>query len=189
MASRRSNTGRMLLIGGAGLAAIYFLPGLIGAAVVGSNLTVRFRGVTWGKVTGTFPMFRLQLKLQMNLVNPTAASAKIDFLSLQLRTPEGVPFADITRVNADYRIGPKSETTVTVPFEISLTNTVLATIFPALIDTIKNAVARTPEKIGADILASLPDSLSMAGNIRVNSIRIPISQTVIVFKNQTQNPR
>lgn len=189
MANRRSNTGNMLLLAGAGIAAVLYLPGLIGAAVVGSNLTVRFRGVTWGGVTGSFPMPRLRLNLEMNLVNPTAASAKIDFLSLQMRTPDGVPFADITRVNADYRIGPKSETTIVVPFEISLTNTIIATVFPVLIATIKNAAARTPEKIGADILAALPDSLSMTGNIRVNSFRVPVSQTLVVFKKTQPKPR
>jgi len=173
-------SGNNILLFGSLAAAALFLPRVIGAYNVGANLTTRFRGVSFGKVVGSFPVYRLQMTLDMAAINPTGSTARIDFIGLQIATPEGAPFADITRVNADYRIAPRSETLIKVPFEINLTNSLLSVLFPAIIAIIQNKAAAT--EVGQRIKAALPSSLIMSGNIRVNGIRVPLQQTLTVLK-------
>lgn len=169
-----------IILTGAAISAALFLPRILGAANVGRNMVTRFRGVRFGKVVGAFPSYRLQMQLDIEATNPTGSSARIDFIDLQLKTPQGAPFADITRAGANYMIPARSTTMLTVPFELGLTNTLISVIFPAALSLIQNKGTGTA--VTEAIKNALPSGLNMAGNIRVNSIRVPVNQQIAIIK-------
>ena len=178
MAKGRSNILTVAaLVGG-----FLFLPGLVGAVNVGNNMVTRFRGVRFRRVVGTFPSFRLEMDILMNVVNPTRSAASIDFVDLQMRTANGAPFADVTRTNANYAIPPRGSVEVSVPFELNLTNSILAVVFPAVLDLIRNRGNVPAGDISERLRAALPPSVSVTGNLRVNNFRVPVNQTIAVIK-------
>lgn len=171
-----------------GFVLYHFTP-MLAAVAVAKSIQVRPVDIYGLKVTGTFPNNQLQMILRLNAENPTGYRAEIDYVELQIKNPtNGLVLAQINTPGEPTQLKPRSKANqVLIPISLRLNEVFIQTALPTLINLFRaiRAQRHTPadqRDYISGIISDLPQTLQVEGRVRVNTVLLPINQSIPVIK-------
>jgi hypothetical protein len=168
---------------------LYHLTPMLEAVAVAKNIRIRPVDIYGLKVTGNFPDNQLHLILRLNAENPTGFRAEIDYVELQIKNPaNGLVLAQINTPGEPTQIKPKSQTNqILIPISLKLNEVFIQTALPTLVNLFR--AIRNQRYTPVDqrdyisgIISDLPQLLQVEGRVRVNTVLLPINQSIPVIK-------